>query len=51
MKLGLASQNLPRPEETVDVLLPDAAHLETKKPLFLAWSEALPCSILKSGHQ
>lgn len=30
-----------QPEETVDVLQPDAAHLETKKPLFLAWKEAL----------
>ncbi|CAE7945585.1 XRCC6, partial [Symbiodinium sp. KB8] len=29
-----------QPEETVDVLQPDAAHLETKKPLFLAWKEA-----------
>ena len=28
-----------RPEETVDVLQPDAAHLETKKPLFVAWKE------------
>jgi len=30
-----------QPEETVDVLQPDLAHLESKKPVFLAWKEAI----------
>ena len=30
----------PRPEETIDVLQPDAATLEKKKPIIEAWSKA-----------
>mmetsp|Transcript_10370 Transcript_10370/g.24971 ORF Transcript_10370/g.24971 Transcript_10370/m.24971 type:complete len:615 (-) Transcript_10370:24-1868(-) len=40
-----------QPEETVDVLQPDAAHLETKKPLFLAWKEALDAAAPLRGKR